>query len=164
MLHAVKNVPTTRVMNEAIIEQNSRVTLHYTLKTGEGRVAESTLGGEPQTITLGQDDIIPGLEKCLLGLAVGDKQSFEIACFDAFGPVEADEDTLQVMPRSEFPAEIKLEPGLVMGFATPNGREIPGTVVEIDDDNLTVDFTHPLAGYDLVFEVEILAIEPGQSA
>ena len=150
-------------MTNQCVEPGSRVTLHYTLKTDGGRMAESTLGGEPQTITLGQGDIIPGLEKCLLGLAVGDKQSFEIACFDAFGPVADDEDTLQVVPRSEFPAEIKLEPGLVMGFTTPNGQEIPGTVVEAGDENVTVDFTHPLAGYDLIFEVEILAIEPGQS-
>jgi FKBP-type peptidyl-prolyl cis-trans isomerase SlpA len=62
------------------------------------------------------------------------------------------------MPRSDFPIDMSLEPGIVVAFDLPSGDEVPGTVVEVSEHEVQVDFSHPLAGHDLVFEVEILEV------
>ena len=65
------------------------------------------------------------------------------------------------MPRSEFPAEMQLEAGLIISFTTPSGEEVPGAIQEVKDDEVVVDFNHPLAGNEIIFDVEILEIKPG---
>ena len=67
---------------------------------------------------------------------------------------------MQKFTENDFPKEMALEPGLVIGFQSPNGDETPGTITKIQDNVVTVDFSHPLAGYDLVFEVEVLDVKP----
>ena len=67
------------------------------------------------------------------------------------------------MPRSEFPADMPLEPGLIVGFTTPSGEEVPGAIQEIKGDDVVVDFNHPLAGHEVIFDVEILEVKPGVS-
>ena len=67
------------------------------------------------------------------------------------------------MPRSEFPTEIQLEAGLIIGFTTPSGEEVPGAIQEIKDEEVVVDFNHPLAGHEVIFDVEILEVKPGLS-
>jgi FKBP-type peptidyl-prolyl cis-trans isomerase SlpA len=67
------------------------------------------------------------------------------------------------MPRSEFPADMQLEVGMIIGFSTPSGEEVPGAIQEIKDDEIVVDFNHPLAGHEVIFDVEILEVKPGVS-
>lgn len=109
---------------------------------------------------VGSGEIIPGLEKCLMGMEVGEKGEFKLSSDEAYGPVPADDGLIQQFTLDDFPEEMKLDTGLVIGFQSPNGDETPGTIVQIDGDVVTVDFSHPLAGYDLVFEVEILDVQP----
>jgi len=142
----------------AVITAESKVTLHYTLTTSDGLLADTTEGEDPETVDMGQGDMVEGLEQRLIGLKVGDKKRFEIPCMETFGPI--DEDMVHDVARSEFPEDLHLEPGLVVNFTAPNGEETPGIVAEIGDDVVKVDFNHPLAGYDLIFDVEIIAIEP----
>jgi len=145
-------------MSERSIQYGDRVTLHFTLSLKDsGRVAETTGGEAPATLTLGQGELAEGLERRLLGLKAGDRRSFEVPCMEAYGPVE--EDRLHTLPRSDFPPELELSEGLVVGFETPGGEEIPGIVHEIGEKEVVVDFSHPLAGYDLVFDVEIIDIQ-----
>lgn len=139
------------------VTTESKVTLHYTLTTSDGLLADTTKGEDPETVEMGQGDMVDGLEKRLIGLKVGDKQRFEVPCMETFGPI--DEDMVHDIARSEFPEDLGLELGLVVNFAAPNGEETPGIVAEIGDDMVKVDFNHPLAGYDLIFDVEIIAIE-----
>ena len=107
-------------------------------------------------VTLGQGDLSEGLELALYGLKTGDKQTLLLEADQAFGP--RDEGKVQTMDRSDFSADIELEPGLVIGFEAPSGTEVGGMVVELDTDSVKVDFNHPLAGKDVVFTVEILEI------
>lgn len=139
------------------IGPDSRVTLHYTLSLADGHVVETTREQPPATHMMGNGDWLPVLEDRLLGLCAGDKRRFEITAAEV-GLPQASES--QVMSRDEFPPTLKLEAGQVIGFSMPSGEEIPGTILEVSEYEVTVDFTHPLAGRDLVWEVEILDVIP----
>ncbi len=139
------------------IETGSRVVLHYTLSlAATGKIAETTRGAPPAQLVVGRSDLLPVFENCLLGLTAGEVRRFEIASRDAYG--ETDEPEIEVMPRTDFPPDMALAPGLVIGFELPSGQELPGTVVEVSEHEVHVDFSHPLAGHDLVFDVEILEV------
>lgn len=142
------------------IRRGSQGRLHFTLRLAdEDRIVDATRNGEPLTLEIGAGDMIDGLEKRLLGLSAGDQRRFEIPCLEAYGPIE--EDSVRTPCRGQdFPAELKLESGQVIGFEIPTGEEIPGTVVEVTGEEVLVDFSHPLAGHDLIFEVEILDVQP----
>ncbi len=137
------------------VEAGSRVTLHYTLSLADGRVVETSRNGAPATHVMGAGHWLPVLEERLLGLAAGDARRFEIAAVEVVPPEPIEP---QVMPRDEFPPEIRLEPGFVVGFTLPSGEEVAGTVLETTEHEVTVDFSHPLANRDLVWEVEIISV------
>jgi FKBP-type peptidyl-prolyl cis-trans isomerase SlpA len=139
------------------VGRGSRVTLHYTLILADGHVVETTRATSPATHVMGSGDWLPVLEDRLLGLCAGDSRRFEIGAAEVGMPGAP---APQVMPRDEFPPELKLEAGQVIGFSMPSGEEIPGTVLEVSEYEVTVDFTHPLTGRDLVWEVEILEVIP----
>lgn len=141
------------------IQAGDRVVLHYTLSLAAGKVVDSTRDKAAAEITVGGDELLPIFERCLLGLCAGETRRFEIACTDAFGP--SDPDNMQAIPRDDFPQHLDPTPGSVVAFALPSGEEIPGTVVDATDKEVFVNFSHPLAGYDLIFDVEILNVTPG---
>ncbi len=143
------------------IGPGSEVLMHFTLSLTDGTVADSTREGEPLRFVMGDGSLIEGLELVLYGLKQGDLQCLSIEPRDAFG--FPDEENIHTMPRSEFPADIQLEAGLIIGFTTPSGEEVPGAIQEIKDDEVVVDFNHPLAGHEIVFDVEILEVKPGLS-
>lgn len=137
------------------IEAGSHVTLHYTLRLADGHVVDTTREGAPVTHVIGTGNWLAALEDRLIGLAVGEAKRFEIAATEvgAFGTPEP-----QVMPRDEFPPGMALEAGMVVGFTLPSGEEVAGTVLDVSGHEVTVDFSHPLANRDLVWEVEILSV------
>jgi len=142
---------------QSVVVPGAKVRLHYTITlAGKDRVADSTRDDEAVEITLGTGELHPGLEQCLLGLAVGERKQFDLPCEQAFGP--KDSERVHVLAKSDFPESMSLEPGLVVAFTTPSGEELAGTIQDLVDDEVIVDFSHPLAGHDLVFDVEILAI------
>ena len=140
------------------IQAGSRVTLHYTLYLADDTVVDSTRGAEPVTFDMGSGMLIEMLEQHLFGLHTGEQRRFEISAAQSLLP--ADAEAVQVMARSDFPAELVLETGQVLGFVMPSGEEVPGLIVSVSDTEVIVDFSHPLAGRDLIFDVEILAVEP----
>lgn len=143
------------------IQKGSRVSFHYTLSLSTGKVADTTQRGEPADLIVGDNDLLPVFENCLLGLHPGDKRRFEIPCVDAFGLSEPG--NVHPVARADFPPEIEPTPGLVIGFNLPNGEEIAGTIAELTDRDVMVEFSHPLVGHDLVFEVEILTVQAPSS-
>lgn len=136
----------------------TRVTLHYTLALADGTEIDATHEGEPMTVVLGQGMLLDSLEQRLAGLHAGDKRRFDIPAHETH--FAEDEDTIQTLPRTDFPEDLELEIGSVLGFQLPNGDEVPGTIVSFDGRDVVVDFSHPLAGHDVVFDVEVLAVEP----
>ncbi len=135
-----------------------QVTMHYCLCREDGIEVDNSHGGEPLVFTVGDGTLAAGLEELLFGLPAGTRGSYAVAPGQLFGL--PDPDNVHALPRDDFPAEIVLEPGLVLSFSAPSGDEIPGTVLELDEARVTVDFNHPLAGHPLRFDVEIIAVVP----
>lgn len=140
------------------IKQESAVTLHFTIKLGDGSVADSTHNmDKPAKLVIGDGSLSDSFEQCLIGLQVGDKQAIELKAEDAFGMPNPD--NIHHMDRAKFVGDAEVEVGTIMAFSGPDGMEIPGIIADIAGDSVTVDFNHPLAGQDVTFEVEILSVE-----
>jgi FKBP-type peptidyl-prolyl cis-trans isomerase SlpA len=138
------------------INLNSLVLLHYSIAMTTGAVVESSFEEEPIQITMGSGQLTDGMELAIIGLKEEDEQTLTLTPEQCFG--FRDSDNIHDMPASEFPTDMKPEPGLSFSFGTPEGDEVPGTVRKVNDDHVEVDFNHPLAGQSLVFTVEILGV------
>ncbi|MBT1452336.1 FKBP-type peptidyl-prolyl cis-trans isomerase [Glaciecola sp. XM2] len=140
-----------------VIGDNSEVILHFDLKLSDGSAADSTrVNNKPAKMVMGDGSLTPNFEKCLLGLRVGDKKAFNIAANDAFGMPNPD--NIYHVDRTKFAADADLSEGMIMGFSQPDGSEMPGIIRSVAGHSVTVDFNHPLAGQDVVFDVEIVDV------
>jgi FKBP-type peptidyl-prolyl cis-trans isomerase SlpA len=140
----------------SMIERNSRVTLFYRLGMTDDQILEDNFDEEPMTVTLGRGEMAEGLELSLIGLQAGDEQTIDIGPELAFGYI--DEALIRSMPRIDFDSDIDLEPGLIIEFANEDGDTLPGTIMDINDDEVRVDLNHPLAGQTVRYSVEILEV------
>ena len=138
----------------------STVTLHLSLTLEDGTVAEETFSGEPHTFRMGDGSLVHGLELGLYGLKPGATQRLELTPEQAYG--QRDPENIHRLPRARFTEDLQLEPGLIIGFETPDGDEIPGAVLSVSDDSVEVDFNHPLAGHSITFDVEIIDVVPAE--
>ena len=136
----------------------STVTLHLALTLEDGSVAETTFGEEPLTFTMGDGTLVHGLELALYGLRPGDTQRLALYPEQAFGL--HDPARIHRLPRAGFPPDIDLTPGNIIAFDTPEGEELAGTLLSLDEQTVEVDLNHPLAGRRIVFDVEILDVTP----
>ncbi|MFK3941406.1 FKBP-type peptidyl-prolyl cis-trans isomerase [Pseudomonas monteilii] len=143
-------------MTETRIGQNTEVTLHFALHLENGDTVDSTFDKAPATFTVGDGNLLPGFEAALFGFKAGDRRSLSIAPENAFG--QPNPQNVQVMPRSQF-TDMELSEGLLVIFNDATNTELPGVVKQFDDDQVTIDFNHPLAGKTLNFEVEILEVK-----
>jgi FKBP-type peptidyl-prolyl cis-trans isomerase SlpA len=143
------------------ININSLILMHYSIALSDGTVIESSFDDEPVEVTMGGGDITGGMELALFGLAEGESQTLTLTPEQGFGL--RDEENISDMPLSDFPDDLPAETGLSFSFETPDGQEIPGTVVRLKDDFVEVDFNHPLAGHEIVFTVEVLRINDSQT-
>lgn len=144
-------------MSALAISPQTRVTLFFTLSLADGSVVDSNAGKAPAQFVPGDGNLLPGFEAVLLGLHAGEQRQFTIAAADAFGARQ--DANLKRVPRERFPAGTELVPGLVLSFAAAEGGELPGVIHRLMGDMVEVDFNHPLAGRDIVFDVDIVAVE-----
>ncbi|ACO77409.1 Peptidylprolyl isomerase, FKBP-type [Azotobacter vinelandii CA] len=142
-------------MTELRIGPDREVTLHFAIKLDSGDVVDSTFDRRPATFRVGDGNLLPGFELSLYGLKAGDKRALPIAPEQGFG--RPNPQNVQVMPRGQFEG-MELSEGLMVIFNDAASGEMPGVVKSFDDQQVTVDFNHPLAGRDLTFEVEILEV------
>ena len=145
----------TDIMTDEI-NMHSLILMHYSIALTNGSIIESSFDDEPVEISMGHGDITEGMELALFGLKEGDSQTLTLTVEQGFGM--RDEDNIHDMPLSDFPEELPPETGLSYSFESPDGEEIPGTVVNVKNDAAVVDFNHPLAGQEIVFTVEILGV------
>lgn len=143
-------------MTELRIGTGSRVTLHFAIKLDDGVPVDSTFEKQPATFTIGDGSLLPGFEQTLFGLKAGDQRSFEISPEQGFG--QGNPLNVQIIPRSQF-ARMELSEGLLIIFNDAANAELPGVVREFDEERVTVDFNHPLAGKQLIFDVQIIQID-----
>jgi peptidylprolyl isomerase len=132
------------------------VKVHYTGRLIDGTEFDSSRGTEPLEVTLGGGQTIPGFEQALVGMAPGEQKTITIPCDSAYG--ERNEQMIQTVPRGVVPDDIQLEVGLMLSAQGPEGEALSFQVAEFNDETLTLDANHPLAGQDLVFELEMVAI------
>jgi len=142
---------------ELTVQPDCQVTLHCSITLEDGTVAESTFDEEPISITMGNEDVLlNALQLALYGLKVGDRESVLVDPENAFGMRQ--DEAIQMLPIADFPDDMQPEVGQIIAFTAPDGQEVPGAIVAVEDDQVKVDFNHPLAGHELKFEAEILEI------
>ena len=138
------------------VKTGDTVRIHYTGTLADGTEFDSSQGRDPLEFTVGSGQIIPGLDQAIPGMAVGDSKSVEVPAESAYGAVNPA--AIQKVPRSQVPDEIPLEVGLQLQVQAPDGRVVPVTVSEMDEESVTLDMNHPLAGKNLTFAIELVAI------
>lgn len=141
-------------MNVPEVQDDVVVSLEYTLRLADGAVLDSSVGGAPVQFLQGRRNIIPGLERALYGMKVGETKEVIISPEDGYG--ERDPDAYQLVPRSSFPADLDLQVGMGLRMRMPAGRSIEVYVEEIRPDGVLLDLNHPLAGQTLHFSVKVL--------
>ena len=105
---------------------------------------------------MGAGQMIKGFEAQLTGMALNEKKVFTLSPEDAYGPKHPDR--IQSIPRSEVPPDMDVHVGMIVGFITPEGDQVPARVIQVDDEQMTMDLNHPLAGESLTFEIEVVGI------
>jgi FKBP-type peptidyl-prolyl cis-trans isomerase SlpA len=143
-------------MTDVHIGPDKQVTLHFALKLDNGDVVDSTFDKNPATFKVGDGNLLPGFEQAIYGLKAGDKRSLPISPEQGFG--QGNPQNIQVMPRSQF-QDMELSEGLLVIFNDAANAELPGVVKAFDDNQVTIDFNHPLAGKALSFDVEIIEVK-----
>lgn len=142
-------------MSDVRIGQHTEVTLHFALHLEDGNTVDSTFDKAPATFKVGDGNLLPGFENALFGLKAGDKRDLTVPPENAFG--QPNPQNVQVMPRNQFQG-MELAEGLLVIFNDAANAELPGIVKAFDDQQVTVDFNHPLSGKTLRFEVQILDV------
>lgn len=139
------------------VTQKDTVRVHYTGKLADGQIFDSSLEREPIEFTMGEGQLIPGFEKGLLDMKVNEKKTVEIPSEEAYGAPR--EELVQEVEKSQLPEEIKPEPGMGLVSKGPDGREMNLVVKEVKENTIVVDGNHPLAGKDLIFDLEVIEIK-----
>lgn len=148
---------TVTEANVIKVGDNTKVSLHFSLSLADGSVVDSTFEKAPASFEFGDGQLPDGFQSYLVGLSVGDKEEFMVPPEKSFGMPNPNNQ--QTMKRTDFPADMELVQGLMISFADANKSELPGVVKEVGDEEVVIDFNHPLAGETLKFIVEILSVE-----
>ena len=140
-----------------IIGPGSTVIFHFDIKLSDGSAAESTrVHNKPAKLQMGDGSLSPAFEAQLGGMVAGDKRTFTLAPEDAYGMPNPD--NIYYVDRSKFSSDAPAKVGMIVGFAMPDGSELPGLIRDVVGESVTVDFNHPLAGQTLTFNVEIVQV------
>ena len=143
------------------VENGLYVSVDYTGTLQNGEVFDSSQGGQPLEVQMGVGQLIEGFERELMGMSLNDKKTFTLSPEDAYG--QRDDSLTREFARSDFPPEIEPKVGMTIALQTPEGREIPAQITHLDDENMSVDLNHPLAGESLTFEIEVVGISRTQT-
>ena len=139
------------------VEQNKNVSVHYTGKLKDGSVFDSSVDREPLNFTVGEGKLIPGFEQGIVGMGVNEKKLIEIPFNEAYGEVK--EELIQEVSKSNLPSDLTPEVGMQLQSNGQDGSTILVTNVKVEEDKIVVDANHPLAGKDLLFDIEVVEIK-----
>ena len=138
------------------VKENDTVEVHYTGKLENGQVFDSSLERDPIKVTLGQQSLIPGFEKGLIDMTLKEKKTVVIPMEEAYGDIN--KELFQSVPLADLPEDMKPEVGMGLMAKNSDGTERQLRVVDIKEDHIVIDANHPLAGQELTFELEVVAI------
>ncbi len=160
VLLLTSNVHAQAEKGTKIIKSGSTVSLEYTLSDEKGKMIESNKGKGPLNYVQGRGQLIPGLEKELMGMAVGGTKKVKVKPEDAYGPVNPK--AFQEIPKANIPVEA-LKVGTTLVARNPQGQSTPARVHEIKEKTVVMDFNHPLAGKTLSFDVKVLDVKVAET-
>ncbi len=144
-----------------IVNQWSTLTIRFSLALEDGQLIDSCFDGDPARLTMGDGSLLPGFERQLLGMSEGDRKQVTITPENGFG--QRNRLNVQNMSRDQFDG-IELEKGLVLSIQNGELGELPGIVSDFNDKVVEIDFNHPLAGQNLLFDVQVETIENPDNA
>ena len=140
-----------------IAKPGDRVTIYYIGTLDNGRTFDSADADNPFSFAIGPGEVFPALEEAVTGMEVGRAANIEIKAVDAYGPRL--DDNLLRLPRSQFPADRKLREGEKISLAFADGEERIMRIIKLEEDEVTLDSNHPLAGLDLTFALQLEKID-----
>ena len=138
------------------VEKGLFVSVDYKGTLQNGDVFDSSRGSQPLEVQMGAGQLIEGFERELMGMALKETKVFTLEPDDAYG--QRDENLTQDFARGDLPPEMEPQVGMTIGLQTPDGRQVPVQITYLDDEKMSVDMNHPLAGEALTFEIEVVGI------
>jgi FKBP-type peptidyl-prolyl cis-trans isomerase 2 len=142
------------MMNQ--VKKGDKVRVHYHGRLNNGQTFDKSEGREPLEFEVGSGMVIMGFDEGVKGMVVGDKKTINIPFDQAYGP--RNPDMVIEMPKDRFPKDMELEVGMPLGMSDGQGQQFEVTITEIKDDSVILDANHPLAGQDLIFDLELVEI------
>ncbi len=140
----------------SVASKGNTVKVHYTGKLKDGTVFDSSEDREPLEFIVGDGKMIKGFDAAVQGMAPGDDKSVTIPCAEAYG--DKRDDMMLDVPREQVPPEIKPEVGMDLSIQNQAGQPTPVKVVHVDEEKITLDANHPLAGQDLIFDIKVVDV------
>lgn len=140
------------------VQDGDQVKVHYHGKLRSGETFDSSQGRDPLEFTVGSGQVIKGFDDGVKGMEVGEKKTVEIGADNAYGPKESG--NVIEFPKDQFPPNLNPEAGMQLMMSSGNGQQFPVKVVEVKEDVVVLDANHPLAGQDLIFDIEVVDIKP----
>lgn len=137
-------------------KQGDSVKIHYTGRLDDGTVFDSSQDRDPLEFTVGAGMVIPGFDAAVAGMAVGDEKTAEIPADEAYGPRR--DDLLISVPADRLPDDLEPQVGQQLQMQAGDGRTFVAAVTEVEDEAVVLDANHPLAGKDLIFDIELVEI------
>lgn len=137
-------------------KHGDRVSVHYAGKLRDGALFDSSVDGDPLVFTIGAGETIPGFEQAVIGMKPGEKKTTFIIADEAYGPWS--EERMVTVPRQDFPSSIIPEKGQVLEMSQDEEQSILLKVIDVTETLVTLDANHPLAGEDLLFDIELICI------
>jgi peptidylprolyl isomerase len=142
------------------VKSGDKVKVHYHGKLTSGETFDSSAGRQPLEFEVGSGMVIRGFDEGVTGMKVGEKKTIKIPADQAYGIKNPD--MLMDFPRDRFPAEMKVELGMQLVMSDPSGQQFQVKVSEIKDEIIVLDANHPLAGEELIFDLELVEIVGGK--
>ena len=138
------------------VKKGDKVKVHYHGRLNNGETFDKSEGRDPLEFEVGSGSVIKGFDDGVTGMAVGEKKTINIPSDEAYGP--RNPDMVIEMPKERFPTDMELEEGMPLAMSDGQGQQFQVVIAEIKDDVVLLDANHPLAGQDLVFDLELVEI------
>lgn len=139
------------------VKKGDRIKLEYKGKLENGITFDESRAGQPLEFTVGEGKIIPGIERAVEGMDVGEQKSVTVRPEEAYG--QRDEELVRKLERGALPAGFSPEVGMIVTLDLQNGDTVAATIVDVTDRDVVLDLNHPLAGQNLSFDIKVTGIE-----
>jgi len=138
-------------------KKGTTVRVHYSGSFHDGTVFDTSKDGKPLEFTIGEGGVIPGFEESIMGMKSGESKTFTLSEDDAYGPHR--KELMIEVDKSKFPPEINPEVGQQLEIPQPDGKTAYVVVTDASESIVTLDANHPLAGKELIFQVELIEVK-----